>query len=121
MNPYTRGALDMFAAACPIRRRSAIEIQYPEPVVDGGRFPAKRCVGDSVAVSADIFRDGHDLLRAVVRYRGPGERRWREAELHRIDAQLDGVRWAGEFDVDADRAVGVHDRGVDGRVRDLAR
>ena len=77
-----------------------IEIQYPEPVVDGGRFPAKRCVGDAVAVSADIFRDGHDLLRAVVRYRGADKRRWREAALHRVDAQIEGVRWAGEFAVD---------------------
>ncbi len=77
-----------------------IEIQYPAPVVDGGRFPAKRCVGDTVTVSADVFRDGHDLLRAVVRYRGSEKRRWREAELRRIDAHLDGVRWAGEFSVD---------------------
>jgi starch synthase (maltosyl-transferring) len=84
--------------AAPPKR---IEIQYPEPVVDGGRFPAKRCIGDTVTVSADIFRDGHDLLRAVVRHRGAGKRRWREAELHRIDAHIDGVRWAGEFAVDA--------------------
>jgi starch synthase (maltosyl-transferring) len=75
-------------------------IQYPAPVVDGGRFPAKRVVGDVVGVSADIFRDGHDTLRAVVRYRGPGDRRWRESELRPIDAELDGVRWAGEFEVD---------------------
>jgi len=32
-----------------------------------------------VTVSADIFRDGHDLLRGVIRYRGPGETEWREA------------------------------------------
>jgi starch synthase (maltosyl-transferring) len=75
-------------------------IQYPAPVVDGGRFPAKRVVGDVVGVSADIFRDGHDTLRAVVRYRGPGDRRWRESELRPIDAEVEGVRWAGEFEVD---------------------
>ena len=68
--------------------------------MDGGRYPAKRCVGDSVAVSADIFRDGHDILRAVVRYRGPGDRKWSEAPMHQIDAHIDGVRWAGEFEVD---------------------
>jgi starch synthase (maltosyl-transferring) len=77
-----------------------IVIQSPSPVVDGGRYPAKRCVGDRVTVEADIFRDGHDLLRAVVRYRGPGSRRWRESEMHRIDAHLDGVRWVGEISVE---------------------
>ena len=44
-----------------------------EPAVDGGKFPAKRCVGDVVTVTADVFRDGHDILRAVVKYRGPGD------------------------------------------------
>jgi starch synthase (maltosyl-transferring) len=79
---------------------SRIQIQHPAPAVDGGRYAAKRCVADSVSVSADIFRDGHDKLRAVVRYRGPGQRRWKEAELLPIDAHIDGVRWAGEFVVD---------------------
>ncbi|MFL5894729.1 MAG: alpha-1,4-glucan--maltose-1-phosphate maltosyltransferase [Thermoleophilaceae bacterium] len=78
-----------------------IEIQYPAPAVDAGRFPAKRCVGDTVTASADIFRDGHDKLRAVVRYRPVGARRWKEAEMLPTDAHIDGVRWAGEFPVDA--------------------
>jgi starch synthase (maltosyl-transferring) len=75
-------------------------IQYPRPSVDGGRFPAKRCVGDIVTVSADIFRDGHEIIRAVVRYRAPEEDEWRETELKRIDAHLGGVRWAAEIEVD---------------------
>jgi starch synthase (maltosyl-transferring) len=69
-------------------------------MVDGGRYPAKRCVGDTVTVSADVFRDGHDLIRAVVRYRGPGDRAWRETELSRIDAQLGGVRWSAKIVLD---------------------
>jgi starch synthase (maltosyl-transferring) len=77
-----------------------IVIQYPTPAVDGGRYPAKRCVGDELEVSADVFRDGHELIRAVVRYRGPGDSQWQEAELARIDAHLGGVRWAGRFAVD---------------------
>src|SRR5450755_3387665 len=44
----------------PARRRTSqsaqpphrIVIQYPAPAVDGGRFPAKRCVGDTVTVAA---------------------------------------------------------------------
>jgi starch synthase (maltosyl-transferring) len=78
-----------------------IVIQYPLPSVDGGRYPCKRCVGDSATVSADVFRDGHDLLRAVVRYRPPKARRWRESELKRIDAHVEGVRWAGQIELDA--------------------
>jgi starch synthase (maltosyl-transferring) len=76
-----------------------IVIQYPAPDVDDGRFPVKRCVGDVVGVSADVFRDGHELLRVVVRHRGPGEEEWQETELRRIDAHLGGVRWGAEFEV----------------------
>ena len=78
-----------------------IVIQYPAPSVGGGAFPAKRCVDDVVTVAADVFRDGHDKLRAVVRVRAPGQRRWREAELTQVDAHLGGIRWGGEFVVDA--------------------
>ena len=75
-------------------------IQYPAPCVDGGRYPAKRCAGDRVTIAADVFRDGHELIRAVVRYRGPDESTWQESELRRIDAHLGGVRWATEIDLD---------------------
>jgi starch synthase (maltosyl-transferring) len=75
-----------------------IVIQYPTPAVDGGRYPAKRCVGDAVEVAADVFRDGHEIIRAVVRYRGPDGTAG-EAPLARVDAHLGGVRWAGSFTV----------------------
>jgi starch synthase (maltosyl-transferring) len=81
-----------------------IVIQYPQPTVDGGRYAVKRCVGDALQVSVDIFRDGHDLLRAAVRYRRKGGRGkangWREAPLSRVDAHVDGIRWAGAFTAD---------------------
>ena len=63
-------------------------------------YAVKRTVGDTVAVSADIFRDGHEKLRAVVKYKAPGGRRWLETELHAVDAHINGVRWAGEFTVE---------------------
>ena len=83
------------SAAQPAR----IVIQYPEPAVDDGAYPIKRCVGDTVSVSADVFRDGHELLRAVVRHTDP-DGSTGESELERIDAHLGGVRWAGGFTVD---------------------
>ncbi len=85
------------------RPPSRIVIQFPAPAVDLGRYPVKRCVGDTIDASADVFRDGHDMLRAVVKYRRAdgSSRRWRESELRRVDAGQGGVRWAGRFDVDA--------------------
>jgi starch synthase (maltosyl-transferring) len=77
-----------------------IVIQYPTPAVDDGRYAAKRVVGDAITVEADIFRDGHDILRAVVRHKPPQARNWREVEMERIDAHLGGVRWAAGFEVD---------------------
>ncbi len=76
-----------------------IQIVAPAPAIDGGRFPAKRTVGEAVRVGADIFSDGHDVLRAVVRFRGPGDERWQERPMRRIDAHVDGDRWVGEFEV----------------------
>ncbi len=54
-------------AATPAQPPARIHIQYLQPTVDGGRYPAKRTVGDVVQVSCDVFRDGHDLLRATPR------------------------------------------------------
>jgi starch synthase (maltosyl-transferring) len=102
-SPSATGSRPARATGKPPRPDTAlpprIVLQYPAPAVDGGRFPAKRCVGDRVEVLADVFRDGHEELRALVRYRKPGSRSWQEAPMQRIDAHLDGVRWAGGFDV----------------------
>jgi len=75
-----------------------IRIEDPAPSIDCGRHPAKACVGDTVDAYATIFKDGHDVLRAVVRYHGPGED-WQEVEMRRIDAHVDGDRWQGSFPV----------------------
>jgi starch synthase (maltosyl-transferring) len=73
-----------------------IQIQAIEPSIDCGRFPVKRTVGERVAVSATVFKDGHDVLAGAVRVRAPGERNWREVPL----SPLGNDRWAGEFAVD---------------------
>jgi starch synthase (maltosyl-transferring) len=77
-----------------------IQIEDPAPRVDCGRYPAKACVGDRVDAHATIFKDGHDVLRAVVRFRGPGDGEWLEAPMQRIDAHVGGDRWRGTFPVD---------------------
>jgi starch synthase (maltosyl-transferring) len=40
-----------------------------QPSVDGGRFPVKRTLGETVAVTADVFANGHDLVAGVMKYR----------------------------------------------------
>ena len=73
-----------------------IQVQEVSPQVDGGRYAAKACVGDNVAVSARIFRDGHEVLGGAVRYRAPGGRRWLELPLEPRGNDV----WTGAFPVD---------------------
>src|SRR5690606_30134189 len=49
--------------------------------VDGGRYPVKRALGEELVVEADIIADGHDVLRAMLLHRPPGEVMWSEIEL----------------------------------------
>jgi starch synthase (maltosyl-transferring) len=64
-----------------------------EPQVDDGRYPAKRCLGDSVLVEADVFTDGHDQLSVVLLYKRESEVEWIEAPM----AAVVNDRWRGEF------------------------
>ena len=73
-----------------------IRILDVRPQVDGGRFDVKRTVGERLEVSAEVFRDGHDAIRAVLRYRAPGGD-WQEAPMTWTDRAVDGDRWAGSF------------------------
>jgi len=72
-----------------------IEGVYPE--LDCGRYPVKREVGERFEVRADIFKDGHDVLAAVVRHRKKGARRWSETPMTQINPGLD--LWSGSFDL----------------------
>ncbi|TMJ50721.1 MAG: alpha-1,4-glucan--maltose-1-phosphate maltosyltransferase [Alphaproteobacteria bacterium] len=63
------------------------------PLIDGGRFPVKRIVGEPVEIWADIYRDGHDITAAAVIWRHEREREWhRKAMTHHSDD-----RWRGSF------------------------
>ncbi len=68
-------------------------IEAVEPSVDDGRFPTKSPLGDEVEVRADVFADGHDRIRAAVRYRKKGSRAWTEAEM----VPQGNDRWSARF------------------------
>jgi starch synthase (maltosyl-transferring) len=76
-----------------LRKRAIISAVKPE--VDCGRFAIKRTVGESVAVEADIFADGHDAIAGLLLFKKEGADRWNEARL----APLPNDRWRGVFEV----------------------
>ena len=82
--------------AVPATRRTVV-IENVAPAVDGGRYAAKREIGARLEVSADIFKEGHDVLVAFVRYRPETETAWRESPMRFVDND----RWAGEITLDA--------------------
>jgi starch synthase (maltosyl-transferring) len=76
--------------------RNRAVIESIEPEIDAGRFPAKRTIGDTVLVEADIFTDGHDALSAMLLYRHCD--RTNSIEIPMRQGVND--RWSGEFTVE---------------------
>jgi starch synthase (maltosyl-transferring) len=77
------------------RAPSRVVIEGLSPIVEGGRFPIKRTVGEEVAVSADIFTDGHDAVVAVLCHRHADSADWDEVAM----TLLANDRWTGKFSV----------------------
>ncbi|MDD5389776.1 MAG: alpha-1,4-glucan--maltose-1-phosphate maltosyltransferase [Gallionellaceae bacterium] len=77
------------------RARAMIERVSPE--IDAGRFPIKRVVDEEVIVEADVFTDGHDQLRALLRHRPAGAKTWNEVAM----TASDNDRWRAVFQVGA--------------------
>jgi len=75
--------------------RKRVIIEAISPAVDGGRFPAKRTVGDQVRVEADIFTDGHDAIAATLLAHREGSRKWIEIPMQ----PLVNDRWTAAFRV----------------------
>ena len=65
----------------PENGRRRVIIESVSPAVDCGRFPAKRTIGQRVRVEADVFTDGHDLVRGVLAWRRRGAERWTVAPM----------------------------------------
>ena len=85
----SRSDVREFKAQAPSR----VIIEGVSPEIDGGRFPIKRVVGEEVVVSADIFAEGHDIVRALLLHRVSGSSFWTEIEMK----PTDNDRWTGSF------------------------
>jgi starch synthase (maltosyl-transferring) len=73
----------------------AAVIEDLEPLIEGGRYPIKRVIGEDVVVEADIFKDGHDIVAAALKWRVVGQPKWHETAMHFVDND----RWRGVFSV----------------------
>ncbi|PYI72765.1 MAG: alpha-1,4-glucan--maltose-1-phosphate maltosyltransferase [Verrucomicrobia bacterium] len=69
----------------------SVVIDNLQPLIDCGRSAIKRIVGEDLVVEADIFKDGHDVVAAVLKWRVVGKRAWRETPMTFVDND----RWRG--------------------------
>jgi starch synthase (maltosyl-transferring) len=80
-----------------IPRPPSVVIEKISPLVDGGRYPIKRTVGEDITIEADIFKDGHDVVSALLKWRKLGAVRWAETPMAPIAGSMD--RWRGTMSV----------------------
>ena len=73
-----------------------VVVERVRPQVDGGRFPAKREIGDLVEVEADIFADGHEELACELRWRHAAGGSWGSVPM----APIGNDRWRGAFEAE---------------------
>lgn len=79
-----------------------IIIENVSPELADGSFPIKAVVGEKITVRADIFKDGHDVIRASVKYK---ERSsflgdWKEAFME----ELGNDTWEASFPITSSKS-----------------
>ena len=73
-----------------------VVIENVSPEINYGQHAAKRTVGQSFQVTADVLADGHDVLNAHIKYKFGNARVWKYAPMHLTDNDV----FAGEFKVE---------------------
>ena len=74
-----------------IPKQPTLVIENIAPLIDGGRHPVKRAAGEDLVVEADVFKDGHDVVAAVLKWRKTGAKAWHETPMMPIPNGND--RW----------------------------
>lgn len=72
-----------------------IWIENVLPQIDCGLHPIKRCIGEKVKVTADIFMDGHDKISALLLYRPSTCENWHEIPMKAVGGDV----YAAEFPI----------------------
>ena len=74
---------------------SPITIEHVSPQIDAGRYAVKREVGDTMDVTCSIFKDGHDLIKAVILCRLADSNEWWETPMTEVNHGL--AQWYGQL------------------------
>lgn len=83
-------------------RKDNLVIENIEPMIDGGKFMLKREPGDTVALTADIFRHSHEKYDAAILYRHADKKKWEQEPMHFVDND----KWEGSFTV---KSIGYYE------------
>jgi len=70
-----------------------VVIENVAPQIDCGRFPAKRTIGETVEVEADVFTDGHDCVAVALLYRHESAAEWQSVPMTAVGND----RWRARF------------------------
>lgn len=91
-------------APTALPKDSYIVIQNVKPLVDEGRYALKCELGDTLHVSAEVFREGHGIIRAELAWRRDGSKHWHRAPMHHVNPGLD--LWEVSFKPEE---IGMHE------------
>jgi len=80
----------------PAEGRKRVVIEHIQPQVDCGLTPARRFLGDRLAVSAAIFCDGHDHVAARLLWKHLSDSGWQSTPMTALVNDL----WSAWFTVD---------------------
>ena len=61
--------------------QNRVIIENLRPEIDGGKYFIKRVPGEKIQVSADIFGDGHDAVRAALLFKQQSDKQWTEVPM----------------------------------------
>ncbi|MEM9281253.1 MAG: maltotransferase domain-containing protein [Verrucomicrobiota bacterium] len=74
-------------------RPATVVISNLSPLVEGGKFPTKRVVDESITIEADIFKDGHDVVLATLSWTRQGDSQITQLPL----SHLENDRWGSRL------------------------
>lgn len=94
-------------SAAEAARTPRLVVEDLSPRVDGGDYPVRRVVGETVTVEATVFTDGHEQLAVELLWRAVDEPEWHRVRM----AALPTDRWTAQITPDR---LGRHEFVVEG-------